>query len=247
MASIAITGIIVIAGLLGLYYLYQYLFAANVPVINAISGAQPGNKMGPTLLTLPPLYQGGQFSISTWVYVSSVTPNHNAPILVLGGTTYDTLRVYIGPGGQLCVRVSISGSHLAVTDKEFTKLVTTSNPIPCDVPSIDLQRWVNIVVALNGSLCDVYMDGKLVRSCTLANYFDVDSNPSLQITPGSTTESATSHYRTVAGFAGVISTTNIYGIALSPDIVYSNYMAGPNPITSFYQYLASFFQPDPIQ
>jgi hypothetical protein len=247
MASVAITAIIIIAGLIGLYYLYQYLFAANVPIINAISGAQPGNKIGPVTTSLPPLYQGGQFSISTWVYVSNVTSNHNDPIIVLGGTTYDTLRVYIGPGGQLCVRVSVSGAHLLTNDKVFKDLVTTYNPIPCDIPSIDMQRWVHIVVALNGSLCDVYMDGKLVRSCALANYFDVDSNPTLQITPGGTTESTTSRYRTIAGFNGVISTTNIYGIALSPDIVYSNYMAGPNPITNFYQYLASFFQPDPIQ
>ena len=235
MASAVVTIIIVVVGLIALYYLYQYLFSANITTINAITSAQPGNKAGAIITGLPPLYQGGQFSISTWVYVNSIKVNTNSPILVLGGNTYDTLRVYIGPNGQLCVRTSAGNTNLAVTDGTFAPLAATSyNAVPCDIPTVDLQRWIHIVVAMNGSLCDVYMDGKLVRSCTLVNYFNVDAGPSLKITPGS-------------GFGGVISTTNVYGIALSPDIVYANYMAGPKPITNFYEYLVSFFQPSPTQ
>ena len=230
MASILVTGIIAIVGLIVLFYLYQYLFAASIPVVNIISAAQPGNKVGPVVTSLPPLYQGGQFTISTWVYVNTITANYNAPILVLGGTgstsSFDTLRVYIGPNGQLSVRVGVTGANLPASDTTFTQIVTTSPAVPCDVPNINLQRWVCIVVALNGTLCDVYMDGKLVRSCTLANYFNVDTNPSLQITPAKKAGAP--------GFGGIISTTNVYGIALSPDEVYSNYKAGPEQFGNFY-------------
>ena len=37
----------------------------------------------------------------------------------------------------------------------------------CDLTDIDLQRWINITVSVNGRIVDVYYDGKLARSCVL--------------------------------------------------------------------------------
>ena len=238
MGSTYVNILFIIAGIIGLYYLYIYLFTESTPAINVLSKAQPANAVGPTVTTLPPLYQGGQISISTWVYINNFaySSGYNAPILILGGPNFDTLRVYLGTNGQLCVRVGITGTtnNLRVTgDTTFTQAGMESAIVPCDVSQMDLQRWVCIVVVLNGKLCDVYMDGKLVRSCSLDNYFNVDTNTTLKICPALRPN--------VPGFGGVISSTNIYGTALGPDIVYKNYMAGPVPILTFYDYLLSFF------
>jgi len=252
MANVLITVIIIVTGLVVLYYLYQYLFAAGVPVVNVISSAQAANIIGPSVTSLPPLYTGGQFSISTWIYISNMgySNGYNAPILTLGDGTNDTLRVFISPDGKLCTRITAPASGAATaspSDTLFTGLAmgatTPSSYFACDVPNLDLQRWINIVVALNGTLCDVYMDGKLVRSCALPNYFLVGTAPTLKMTPNLRAASAAS----TPGFGGVIAATNIYGLALSPDVVYSNYMAGPNPVANFYQYLSSFFQPSTLQ
>ena len=237
--SAIVATIVFIFGLIALYYLYSLLFANPIPVVNILSGPQSGSIVGPTAGSLPPIYQGGQFSISTWVYINNFaySNGYNAPIIILGGTSFDTLRVYLGTNGQLCVRVGITGSSptLPINDKAFTQPITNSAIVPCDIPQMNLQRWVNVVVALNGKLCDVYLDGKLVRSCALDNYFNVDTNAMLKVCPA--------QRPSVPGFGGVISATNVYGIALSPDLVYKYYMAGPSPVTNFYDYLVSFFSP----
>jgi hypothetical protein len=45
------------------------------------------------------------------------------------------------------------------------------------------------------------------------------------------------------GFGGYISSTALYGQAMSPDLVYQTYMAGPEATTTFVEYLTSFFSP----
>jgi len=241
--------IVVILGLVGLYYLYQFLFSGPAPASVIIKKKQSA-KLDPSApiivpsAALPPLYSGGEFSVSTWVYVNDWTyrNGYNKAILSIGGPTIDTLRIYLG--GQkptLKIRVNTSqgsdGTKLSNKNSKeglFTTLQTDSGMLDstanCDVPNVDLQRWVNIVVAINGMTCDVYMDGKLARSCVLSNYFNVDSAYALTVCEA-------------GGFGGNIDTTQMYGYALSPDLVYTNYMAGPTPVTNFLGYLTTFFQP----
>lgn len=245
-----VQGILVVLGLVGLYYLYQYLFGASPPTTTIISKQQTAkfNPTAPLIVAsaaLPPLYSGGEFSVSTWIYVNDWTyrNGYNKPILSIGGQTIDTLRIYLGAQTPaLRIRLdthqgTLSGTTLANKDSKgglFTTLQTdsgiTDTTANCDIPAIDLQRWVNIVVAVNGMTCDVYIDGKLARSCVLSNYFNVDS--AYVLTVGE-----------AGGFGGNINTTTMYGFALSPDLVYTNYMAGPNPVNDFLGYLRTFFQP----
>ena len=35
----------------------------------------------------------------------------------------------------------------------------------CNIPDFPLQKWVNLIVSFNGSALDVYVDGKLMKSC----------------------------------------------------------------------------------
>jgi hypothetical protein len=241
--------IIVILGLVGLYYLYNYLFGGPTPAA-VIIAKQQSAKLDPSApivkpsAALPPLYSGGEFSVSTWIYVNdwSYRNGYNKAVLSIGGPTIDTLRIYMG--GQkptLKVRVNTSqgttGTPLTNANSKgglFTTLQTDSGMLDstanCDIPNVEFQRWVCIVVAINGKTCDVYMDGKLVRSCVLENYFNVDSAYALTVGEA-------------GGFGGNINTTQMYGYALSPDLVYNNYMAGPMPVSSILGFLTSFFEP----
>jgi len=249
LANTTVTIIIIVLGLVGLYYLYGYLFGAAAATTVIISKQQSA-KLDPSApiivpsAAMPPLYSGGEFSVSTWVYINDWTyrNGYNKAILSIGGPTIDTLRIYLaGQKPTLHVRVNTSqgldGTKLSNKNSKgglFTTLQTDSGMLDttanCDVPNIEFQRWVCVVVAINGKTCDVYMDGKLVRSCVLDNYFNVDSAYALTVGEA-------------GGFGGNINTTTMYGYALSPDIVYANYMAGPMPVTNFLGYLQSFFEP----
>jgi hypothetical protein len=101
----------------------------------------------------------------------------------------------------------------------------------CDLPEIDLQRWVHLTVSVNAKTVDVYTDGKLARSCVLPSQYKVDAS------------GYSASLLDYGGFGGQISTTTMYDTALNPESVHKLYMAGPEPITSFGGWLGSIFAP----
>ena len=245
--------ILIIIGLVGLYYLYRYLFGAkgtsSYTLIGKSIPANPaeGTKISVNSDVLPAIYEGGEFTISTWIYVNNwnYRAGYNKGIMSIGGTNLDTIRIYLGARRpQLMIRMDTFekqgsvpiGVSLAAAGKNkvFTELQTGSGLLDtpstlCDLPEIELQRWVNITVAVNGKTVDVYVDGKLSRSCVLPNLFKVDAG------------GYTAKLLEYGGFGGLLCTTTIYDMALNPDIVYKNYMAGPEPITSIGEWFSSFF------
>jgi Concanavalin A-like lectin/glucanases superfamily len=91
---------------------------------------------------------------------------------------------------------------------------TDSKLPPCDAPEYDLQRWTQITVVLSGKITDVYMNGKLARSCIGSSYFKVDTNPQV-------------HVLAEKGFDGQLANLNLYNIALNPAQIYEIYTKGP--------------------
>ena len=45
----------------------------------------------------------------------------------------------------------------------------TTGTNDCDIADFPLQKWVNLIISFNGSAMDVYVDGKLVKSCVVNN------------------------------------------------------------------------------
>lgn len=261
--------LIVFLGLIGLYYLYQYLFGPKTgnsyPLLTTTQNANvdPSHPIVITSDKLPTLFEGGEFSISTWVYISnwSYRAGFNKSIITIGGPNFDTIRVYLGGvKPSLSVRLQTkdrsnvvnsvpSGSNVPSTTQQmpiesldkatqnavFNILQTDSGLLDssplCDLPEVELQRWVCITVAVNGRTVDVYMDGKLARSCVLPSFFKVDAG------------GYSAYLLSYGGFGGQISTTTMYDAALNPEQVYKNYMAGPEPITGIWQWISSTFAP----
>ena len=61
--------ILFILGLIGLYYLYQYLFGTKTSNVYTLISATKSADIASTVSSdkLPPLFEGGEFSISTWI------------------------------------------------------------------------------------------------------------------------------------------------------------------------------------
>ena len=217
---------------------------------------------------LPIIYEGGEFTISTWIYITnwSYRTGFNKSIISVGGPNFDTIRVYLGgnkpklsvrlqtkdasgamnavPSGATAINVNLGATKSQVPIESLDKstqnatfgiLQTDSGLLDgsplCDLPEIDLQRWVNITVSVNGRTVDVYMDGKLARSCVLPSFYKVDAG------------GYSANLLAYGGFGGQIATTTMYDSALNPEVVYKNYMAGPQPITNIGQWFSSFFAP----
>jgi ribonucleotide reductase alpha subunit len=102
---------------------------------------------------------------------------------------------------------------------------------PCDIATVDMQRWIQITLSLNNKTCDVYIDGKLSRSCILPSFYKVDKiNTKLTLCE-------------TQGFGGFISNTSMYNYALNPEQIWKLYMTGPGPQYSLWEYITSLFTP----
>lgn len=253
--------LIFVVGLVCIYYLYQYLFGpttSNQYVL--LSGKKPAEvePSKPIVVSadkLPSIYEGGEFTVSTWVYLSNwnYRAGRNKSIFRLGGPSFDTIRIYLGGHKpKVHVRIQTKDAQSATQivssqpnqQNEESLTVTTLNSVfdtiqsdsglldsspMCDLPEIDLQRWVQLTVTVNGRTVDVYVDGKLVRSCVLPSFYKVDAG------------GYSAYMLSYGGFGGTIASTSMYDSALNPEIVYKNYITGPEPISSIGDWIKSIF------
>jgi hypothetical protein len=105
-------------------------------------------------------------------------------------------------------------SNLQALLNQQTSMAMFENPVdtPCDVKEVPLQRWVNVTVVSSGRVLDVYMDGKLSRSCVLDNVVHVPRGR-LQLRLGE--------------FGGRYSSIQMWTQQLTPDAIYGIYQMGP--------------------
>jgi hypothetical protein len=252
--------------LVGLYYLYQYIYGgAQTPIVlnlipSTIIDANPTSAIMKKVSI--PIASGGEMSFEGWIYIRdySTKMNQNKHLFTLGGNTFDTLRIYLAPtSSDLRVRVTSQSTGMSNTPSQnpvayneylvstksnegktfFTgiqveDLLSSALPM-CDVKSLDLQRWIHIVVTMNNRSVDTYIDGKLARSCVLPTFFKVENIANLEAT-------VLAH----GGFGGKVANFNLYSLALPPDEIYHKYMAGPNAPSSLSEYLKSFFVPSDV-
>ena len=83
----------------------------------------------------------------------------------------------------------------------------------CDVKNIPLQKWVHIGYVLNNRTVDLYLNGKLERSCVLRGVPKLNEDKV--------------HFGLNGGFFGKLSNVVYYRKALNPDQIYSIYSGGP--------------------
>jgi hypothetical protein len=245
---------IVVIGIIILYYAYRYLFAGAAASDSqaVVTTAIPANPTSaPTPYSILPVYEGGEYTITFWAYVTGVKsrPNVAKHILELVPNTTSsppdptsTLVVALGPHtNNLIVRVNTNATgSTPLTAANVSSLLTTPAPSGpllssasqvCDLPAVELQRWVCFGIVLNGRTVDVYMDGKLTRSCVLPSFFTVDAN------------GVKMKILDAGGFDGFLSNVYVHSVALNPDQIYRIYMNGPQDTTDrgFWSWIGGMF------
>jgi len=52
-------------------------------------------------------------------------------------------------------------------DQNNLNVVLRGNSTPCTIRNVQLQKWINLTMSIYGNTVDLYLDGKLVRTCIL--------------------------------------------------------------------------------
>jgi hypothetical protein len=83
----------------------------------------------------------------------------------------------------------------------------------CSVGNVPIQKWVNLLVSVYGRTMDIYLDGKLVRTCLLPGVASINPNAKIYVTP-------------MGGFDGWTSNFQYYPNSLNPQQAWNIYSKG---------------------
>lgn len=239
----------VVAFFVVLYYLYKFLIAGNELEFIVQSGPTEANVPGGSALNKQDVLakSGGEFTLSWWMYISNWdyrSGQAKSVIQLVDQKTsdYSLLTTILYPNEpKMMIRIHTAKPSMGETDYTNNKnaasllngsagsgMFTPGISMPlCDIQDIDLQRWINITVSVNGRIMDVYYDGKLNRSCVL---------PDIPYIPESSRQAVV--WGNSGGYGGKISGVVFYAYALTPDRIYSIYQAGPGSAGGLLGYIS---------
>jgi hypothetical protein len=148
--------------------------------------------------------EGLEFSYSVWIYIQDWTRGWKN-IFVKGDKT-DGAGTNSARAPGLWLYPDTNALHARIN--------TFASPNEgCDIKNIPLQKWVHIAYVLNNRTVDIYIDGKLERSCVLRGVPKLNDEPVRVCDNG--------------GFFGKISNLVYFRYAIKPDEVYKIYASGP--------------------
>jgi hypothetical protein len=148
--------------------------------------------------------EGLEFSYSVWIYIQDWTRGWKN-IFVKGDKT-DGASTNSARSPGLWLYPDTNALHARIN--------TFASPNEgCDIKNIPLQKWVHIAYILNNRTVDIYIDGKLERSCVLRGVPKLNDEPVRVCDNG--------------GFFGKISNLVYFRYAMKPDEVYKIYASGP--------------------
>lgn len=179
---------------------WNYRVSANKFVFAISPALLTNTSVSPLVGVLTPLKNGLMVRAST--VGNKTVPAPGDPATVSGGVNAPDITVESNLQNLLNQQTSMSMFETTVEER-------------CDVKEIALQRWTNVTIVSSGRVLDVYVDGKLTRSCVLDNVLNVPRGQ-LKLRLGE-------H----GGFGGRYSAIQMWNQQLTPDLVYGIYQMGP--------------------
>ena len=131
-----------------IYAVYKLLTKTTTTV----SGFSDASKA----LTVPGQKSSANYGYSVWIYVDAWKNTATGTPLPLNKNILTRLKTGNAPVFVLYLDNANNYLHLRMSATET-----------CTIKNIKLQKWVNITMSIYGNTVDLYLDGKLVKTCVL--------------------------------------------------------------------------------
>ena len=156
------------------------------------------------------------FAYSCWFYVNDWNYRYGEPKVIFGRMSASSdinagsIDGIAGVGPCPVVVLGERENNLLVYLECFD---LASTIFSCGVSNIPIQKWVNLIVSVYGRTMDLYIDGKLVRTCLLPGTAKVDNDADIQVTPA-------------LGFDGWTSKLQYFPNSINPQDAWDIYIKG---------------------
>lgn len=190
--SIVITVVFVVLVVL----LLRYLFKDNYTLQSTQNGKTASTISASSLATNGSNVPSSNFAYSIWFYVNDWNYRYGEQKVIFGrmgamsGSNAGSVQGVSGldpcPAvvlGAVENNVSVSLGCYPGIDQQPTTPGGNTVVHTCTVANVPLQKWVNLIVSVYGRTMDLYLDGKLVRTCLLPGVASVNANSNIYVTP----------------------------------------------------------------
>jgi hypothetical protein len=155
------------------------------------------------------------FTYSIWFYIDDWNYRYGEPKVIFGRMTTGTGQkepcpsVTLGPlQNNIIVSLAVYPGLDEQPDEGTNYIVHN-----CGISNVPIQRWCNFLISVYGRTLDIYLDGKLVRTCVLPGVAKIDANAPVYVTP-------------MGGFSGWTSRFQYWPDATNPQKAWDIYKAG---------------------
>jgi hypothetical protein len=207
--------IIVFVLVIVLIYAVYKLMTKTTTTVSGFSDASQA-----TTVTQDKLGSSPNFGFSVWVYIdawqnTTGTTTTTSPT----PTTVYKKNILTRCNGT----IPIFKMHL---DNEQNNLMLAfpGNPTTCTIQNVKLQKWFNVIMSVYGNTVDLYLDGKLVRTCILTGPVTPTTGDTVQVGGGDITCSSSS--AAAGDLIGYISSVVYKNDYFTPEEAWSIYSAG---------------------
>jgi hypothetical protein len=197
------------------YTLLKLQNAQNSTTIKATSLATNGSNI-----------PSSNFAYSIWFYINDFNYRYGEPKVIfgrMGAPSANNKGSVSGLSGvDPCPAVILGAleNNLEISLACFPGIKQVPTTVggksiihTCKVSNVPVQKWVNLTISVYGRSLDVYIDGKLVKTCLLPGVANVNNTSDIYITP-------------IGGFDGWTSRFQYYPNSLNPQEAYNIYVNG---------------------
>ena len=166
-----------------------------------------------------PKAAGYEFTLNFWMYVRDWNYSFDHPKCVLyrgdKNCKKATPMIFLYPKtNKLMIRMDDDSNNNMNPFSCANTNNANSDIKACDISNIPIQRWVMVSTVLWNTTCDVYINGKLARSCTYDNIPNIMNDKNIYVSVN-------------GGFNGYISRLQYFNFAITPHLAYQLYQKGP--------------------
>jgi hypothetical protein len=221
-----LTIIIIIVVIVLLFIIWKYMISDPYTLQNLQSGKTATTISASDLETNGSDVPSSNFAYSIWFYINDWNYRYGKAKVIFGrmgsksGAEDGSISGISGldpcPAvvlGAIENNISISLGCYPGVNQEPTTSGGKTVVHTCSVANVPIQKWVNLAISVYGRSMDIYIDGKLVRTCLLPGVASVNSNADIHVTPA-------------GGFDGWTSRLQYFPNSINPQDAWNIYTKG---------------------
>jgi hypothetical protein len=228
--SIVLTIVVIVLVIM----LIRYILIDPYTLQNIQDGQTASTISASSLATNGSNVPSSNFAYSIWFYINDWNYRYGEAKVIFGrmGASSGTDQGSVSGVGGLdpCPAVVLGAveNNLSVSlgcypgvDQEPTTTGGNTVVHTCTIANVPIQKWVNLVVSVYGRTMDLYIDGKLVRTCLLPGVASINNSSNVYVTPS-------------GGFNGWTSKFQYYPNSLNPQDAWNIYSQGYSSWSSMF-------------